>query len=128
MTAVKSSAIVAGLTLGVVLGVLIYSTLARRAFHRAAVIRDSGILLGFVDTWRKEGEQGGQAVESLLANYGSTKPFIYTNVVNVGGTNFVCAFAIQDAAFAEPGMLAVTREGTIIWIEESGAKVIPINR
>ena len=121
MTAVKSSAIVAGLTLGVVLGVLIYSTLARRAFHRAAVIRDSGILLGFVDTWRKEGEQGGQAVESLLANYGSTKPFIYTNVVNVGGTNFVCAFA-------EPGMLAVTREGTIIGIEESGAKVIPINR
>jgi hypothetical protein len=128
MTITKKGGIVAGLALAVVFAVLICSALARRSFHKAAIIRDSGALLGLVDDWRKAGEPEGEAAEKLLANYGSTKPFVYTNAVNVGKTNFVCAFAIHDAAFAERGKLVVTREGTIIWIGENGSRIIPINR
>lgn len=114
--------------LAVALLTLIYSKIAQRSFTNAALIRDSGVLIGVVDAWRKAEDPKGQAIEKLFADYGSTRPFVYTNAVKVGGTNLVCVFAIQDAAFAEQGKLAITLDGTIIWIGENSSRIVPTIR
>lgn len=128
MTIAKKIGALTGLVCVLLIGILIYSILAKRSFHNAAIIRDSGILLGFIEHWQKAGEPQGDALEKLLSSYGSLKPFVYTNSVNVGGTNFVCLFAIQDVRFAEVGKLVVARAGTIIWIGEKDSRIVLFNR
>ncbi len=120
--------IVGGVVCAFVVCVTAYSILGKRAWHNAILRRDSAILVGIVNDWRKTGEPQGEALGKLLSSYGSFKPFIYTNSVEAGGTNFVCIFAIQDAAFAEAGKLAVTRDRTVIWIGEKGSRIVPFHR
>jgi hypothetical protein len=62
-----------------------------------------------------------------LRDYGnSVRPFIYTNVVTVGGTNFQCAVAYDDPNFHGAGFLAATTNGMFIYLDRKhGPKLIP---
>lgn len=129
MTTAKKTGIVAGIVVcALLVGVVVYSILAKRSFHKVAIFRDSGVLITVVEEWRKAGEPRGEALEKLLSSYGSFKPFVYTNSVDVAGTNFVCLFAVEDARFAEAGKLAITSDRTIIWLGEKGSSIVPFNR
>lgn len=131
MTIAKKTGIVVSLVCALLIGAMVYSILARRAYYKVALISDSSALIALVNDWRKAGEPAGDALEKFCSGYGpysSFKPFIYTNSVEVAGTNFVCLFAVEDARFAEAGKLVVTREGAIIWIGEKSSRVVPVNR
>jgi hypothetical protein len=129
MTAAKKIVIILVCLVSVLLvGISIYGMLLRRSLDKAAIWSSSGVLVALADHWRKDGEPQGEALEKLLASYGTFKPFVYTNAVNITGTNFVCLFGIERARFAEPGKLVITRDGTIIWIGEKGARIILVNR
>jgi len=92
-----------------------YAHFARRGHHRAAVIRDAGVLTQLRADWTRYGRPTGSALASLLSEYGRNRPFVFTNVVQVGGTNYGCMFAISDERFAEPGMVAITTQGLVLW-------------
>lgn len=126
MTTAKK-AVMVGAVCVLLVGALVYSTLSRRAYHKVALIGDSSALTALMNDWRKAGEPQGEALEKFCSSYGpysSFKPFIYTNPVEIAGTSFICLFAVEDARFTESGRLAVTRDGTIIWIGEKQSRVI----
>jgi hypothetical protein len=97
----------------------IYCILAVRANHKAALIRDAATLIGVVNDWKKNGEPQGDQLQKFLAGYGTFKPFLYTNSVQVQGIKFVCLFAIKDQGFDKAGKLAVTRDKIVIWVGEN---------
>ena len=62
-----------------------------------------------------------------LRDYGnSVRPFIFTNIVIVGGTNYRCAVAYGDPKFYGAGFLAATTNGPFIYLDKKhGPRLIP---
>jgi len=131
MTTAKKAHIVGSLVCALLIGAIVYSIFARKAYNKVALISDSSALIALVNDWRKAGEPAGDALKKFCSGYGpysSFKPFIYTNSVEIAGAKFVCLFAIEDDRFTQTGKLAITHEGTIIWIGEKGSSNLPFNR
>ena len=62
-----------------------------------------------------------------LRDYGNKdRPFIFTNVVEIGGTNYRCAVAYDDFKFYGAGFLAATTNGVFIYLDKKhGPRLIP---
>jgi hypothetical protein len=124
MTKAIRAGIAATLSFAAIFGLLLHWKLSGHALGKVALIRSSQTLLGLFDAWNAAGSPEGEAAERFLIEHGFTKPFVFTNAVRVGGASLECVFAINDAAFANPGVLAVTREGTVIWIGKHERQIV----
>lgn len=62
-----------------------------------------------------------------LRDYGNPdRPFIFTNSVTIGGTNYQCAVAYEDHKFYGAGFLAATTNNVFIYLDKKrGPKLIP---
>ena len=57
---------------------------------------------------------------------GSSKPFVFTNTVVVDGTPFYCVVAVGVPRFEDEGVLAMTTNETLIWLDKTRPpKIIP---
>ena len=101
---------------------------ANRAFHRTAIINDTVTLVQLLSDWDKAGQPSNQEVANLIAKYESPyksyKPYLFTNVVQVDGTNYHCLFGMRDSWFAENETLAVTDQGIVILINSEGSQIV----
>ena len=53
---------------------------------------------------------------SLQKRGNSTEPFIYTNILAIGGSNYSCVVAYDDKKFYGKGFLAVTTNEVFIFV------------
>jgi hypothetical protein len=62
-----------------------------------------------------------------LRDYGnSVRPYIFTNSLIVGGTNYQCAVAYDDPKFFGDGFLAATTNHVFIYLDKKhGPRLIP---
>ena len=57
---------------------------------------------------------------------GTTKPYLFTNAVSVGGTQYQCAIAVETGYFQGAGFLAMTTNDQFIFFDKKrGALLIP---
>jgi hypothetical protein len=57
---------------------------------------------------------------------GSSKPFVFTNTVVVDGKSFHCVVAVAVPRFEDEGVLAMTTNETLIWLDKTRPpKIIP---
>ena len=57
--------------------------------------------------------------KGALPDYGnSIRPFLFTNVVTIGGTNYQGAVAYDDPKFYGKGFLVATTNGTFIYLDK----------
>jgi hypothetical protein len=57
---------------------------------------------------------------------GSSKPFVFTNIVVVAGTPFRPVVAVPVLGFEDEGVLAMTTNETLIWLSKARPpKIIP---
>jgi hypothetical protein len=57
---------------------------------------------------------------------GSLKPFVFTNTVVVDGTPFHCVVAVAVPRFEDEGVLAMTTNETLVWLDKTRPpKIIP---
>lgn len=57
---------------------------------------------------------------------GNAKPYLFTNVVSVGGTQYQCAVAIEMSYFQGDGFLAMTTNQQFIFLDKKrGPLMIP---
>ena len=55
--------------------------------------------------------------------------FVFTNSVVIGGSNYHCAVGLSSATFAHVGILAVTTNQEIVWLDEKkGPRVIDLTQ
>lgn len=114
------------LAVAIICAVLIIT--ANRAFHRTAITNDTVTLVQLLSDWDKAGQPSNQDVTNLIAKYESPyksyRPYIFTNVVQVGGTNYHCLFGMRDSWFANNETLVVTPEGVVILINRGGNRIV----
>ncbi len=111
----KWAVAVAGVSV-VVLGSMSY--LQSRAIWRAGVIYSRVELNRALTDIR---ETGG------LRDHGnSLRPYLYTNVLTVNGTNYTCVVAYEDVKFYGKGFLAATTNGDFLYLDKKrGPRLIP---
>ena len=101
-----------------VVGLLTLSYLQGRSLWRA------GILYSRMELRRalKDIQETGR-----LRDFGnSVRPYIFTNAVIVGGTNFHCVVAYDDPKFYGRGFLAATTNHVFIYLDKKrGPRLIP---
>ena len=103
--------------LALFLVLIAFSHIHMRAMRRARIWNDRVILSM---SYRNFAQNG------VVTNYGgSTQPYIYTNVVAVGGSNYPCILAIGHPFYGGQGILAMTTNQVFIWLDRKrGAKII----
>lgn len=87
-----------------------------RSVRRAAVINSLNKLLA-----AKSHFQAGGGITNLNDGYPVS---IYTNVVSVDSTNFVCTLAVSSSWYSHYGFLALCNEGTILWIDRKNPPAV----
>ena len=114
------------LAITIILAVVIVAE--NRAWHRAVIVQDTNTLLNLLSDWEKAGQTSSQEVTNLFAKYvppnSKDKPYLYTKVVNVDGTNYNCVFGFQDTWFAKNERLVITSGRVVILINRNGNRII----
>lgn len=126
---VKKVITVVGLCIFVaVIGIIILEIKATHVYRRIAIVNDTPALLQLLADWKKAGQPSGQETANLIAKYESPyksyKAYIFTNTVQVNGTNYGCLFGIRDSRFAKNETLAVTPEGVVILVGGKGNQIV----
>ena len=94
----------------------------------AALYGSAGVLAQLVSDWEREGKPTNGALTNLLPGFGSYRPFVFTNAIQIAGTNNRCLFGIRSARFAHDGVLAITPERVVIWTAPGGDQLIELGR
>jgi hypothetical protein len=102
----------------VVVGLVTLGYLQSRSLWHAGVLYSRGVLRQALKDIQ---ETGG------LRDYGnSVRPYILTNSVTIGGTNYQCAVAYDDPKFYGDGFLAATTNNVFIYLDKKrGPRLIP---
>jgi len=119
----KGIIVVASLVTALLAG---YAFLARRGHHRAALYGSAGVLTQLVSDWEREGKPTNAALTNLLASFGSYRPFVFSETVQIDGTNYRCLFGIRSKRFAHDGLLAITPEKVVIWTGTDGNQLVEL--
>ena len=99
-----------GAILLLALAVVIYGQLNMRSVRFAGIIEARHFLKVAQDDFKRTG-----SVTNHNENY---KVWLATNVVAVAGTEHRCQFMIQVPKFYSEGSLAMSTNGTLIWLGE----------
>ena len=75
--------------------------------------------------WESRGRPGIEETQAMLQGIFGMRPYILTNEITVGITNYKAAFALPASYFGERGTLVVTTNGIVVRILENGRAVIP---
>jgi hypothetical protein len=89
----------------------------------------AGVLAPLVSDWEWQGKPTNMALMVLPSDHGSAyEPFVFTNTIQIRGTNYHCLFALRSARFAYDGMLAITGERVVLWVGTGDAEVLDLGR
>ena len=114
--------------LAVIIGYVILAIKAEYVYRRIAIVNDTPVLLQLLSDWEKGSRPSGQETTKLTAKYESPfksyKAYLFTNTVQVNGTNYSFIFGIRDSRFATNETLAVTSEGVVILVSGKGNQIV----
>lgn len=75
------------------------------------------------DYWIKHGQQNnfdpGSVGWSSVEHY-----YAFTNAISAEGQTYHCLFAVRSDRIRTPGAMAITDDGTILWIYDKDKRVI----
>lgn len=75
------------------------------------------------EIWLKQGRMNNfdptNVVRSSVEHF-----YTYTNKISVEGKNYHCRFAVRSELIHTPGAMAITDDGTCLWIYDKDGKVI----
>jgi hypothetical protein len=128
MRAKRLTSIIALCVLPVIIICAVLVVKANRASHKRAIVNDTVTLMQILSDWDKAGQLSAHDVTNFIAKYESPyksyKPYLFTNVVQVDGTNYHCLFGMRDSWFAENETLAVTDQGVVVLIDRERKQII----
>ncbi|MCL5096792.1 MAG: hypothetical protein M1608_04555 [Candidatus Omnitrophica bacterium] len=87
-----------------------------------AVALNQPILEGLRKEWLIDGSPENPPINKYVAHW--TDPerfFIWTNIYTINGRMFHSLFAMSDPKFAGKGILVVSRNGALIWVDKANS-------
>lgn len=93
----------------VLVALLVFLGAQGRSLRRASVVNSVSELLSSERAFREHGV--------VTNSNGDFRAFSYTNAVMLGGTNFQCSLAVESDWIREYGFVALTTDGTVLWID-----------
>jgi hypothetical protein len=99
----------------------------RQKHSRAALVRESSALLGVLREWRVNGKPEGEAADDLLNTLGTTRLFVFTNVVTIDGSELHPVFGSTNGWFGEGRILVVAEDERLALVGPSGTgQLVPL--
>jgi hypothetical protein len=98
---------------------LLFLGLCTIAYLYGISLRNAGIMMGRSSL---KVAQEDYLKHGYVTNYGSSgyEVWLSTNVVTIGGTQYLCFITVRDSKFRDEGTLSMTTNQLFIWLDAKG--------
>jgi hypothetical protein len=95
-----------------------------------AIALNAPLLMGIRKEWLLEGSPEPPRIEKYAAHATDPKRFfVSTNIYTISGETFQSLFGMNDPRFEGKGMLVISRDGTLIWVDaKKPPKLVKLKR
>jgi hypothetical protein len=95
-----------------------------------AIALNGPLLMGVRKEWLLKGSPEPPRIEKYVAHATDPKRFfVSTNVYTISGQTFQSLFGMNDPRFEGKGMLVISRDGTLIWVDaKKPPKLVKLKR